>query len=50
MRQEQLSVAIWATPAQGNTDQINCSQAIFAPVAQILTPNSAPKLTQRVGG
>jgi D-alanyl-D-alanine carboxypeptidase len=47
---EKLSVAIWATPAMGNSDQINDSQAIFAQVAQILTPNSAPKLAQRVGG
>lgn len=37
-----LSVAIWGTPAIGNPDQINDSQAIFAQVAQILTPNSAP--------
>jgi D-alanyl-D-alanine carboxypeptidase len=47
---ERLSVAIWSTPAQGNSDQINDSQAIFARVAEILTPNSAPNLTQRVGG
>jgi CubicO group peptidase (beta-lactamase class C family) len=47
---EKLSVAIWATPAMGNSDQINDSQAIFAQVAQILTPSSAPKLAQRVGG
>ena len=46
---EKLSVAIWATPAMGNPDEIN-SQAIFAQVAQILTPNSAPKLAQRGGG
>ena len=48
--QRKLSVAIWATPAIGNSDQINDSQAMFAQVAQILTPNSAPKLAQRVGG
>jgi CubicO group peptidase (beta-lactamase class C family) len=47
---KKLSVAIWATPAMGNPDQINDSQAIFARVARILTPNSAPKLAQRVGG
>jgi CubicO group peptidase (beta-lactamase class C family) len=47
---KKLTVAIWATPAMGNPDQINDSQAIFAQVAQILTPNSAPKLAQRVGG
>ena len=47
---EKLSVAIWATPAMGNSEQINDSQAIFAQVAQILTPDSAPKLAQRVGG
>ena len=34
----------------GRSPALGGSQAIFAQGAQILTPNSAPKLAQRVGG
>jgi hypothetical protein len=47
---KKLSLVMISTPAIGNPDQINDTQAIFVRAAKILTPNSAPRLTQRRGG
>jgi D-alanyl-D-alanine carboxypeptidase len=45
---KELSVVIFSTPGIGNDDGPNYSQYIFVEVTKILTPDSVPKLPQRV--